>query len=197
MHMHSYFSPGILIHMLEEDSPLYDYLPPAHLDLIEQGKHLIEHVNEDREHKFDDYSFVVFPFAKAYEGFLKQIFLDAGFISRKEYLSKYFRIGKVMSPNLRRRLGKHSVYHKICNMVGCDLSEKIWKTWTRGRNQVFHFFPHNVRSLTLQEAEEIAQGIVATMEEVVSEVELVKIKKKLSDLSMSEVKRLRSQKEKI
>lgn len=182
---------------LADDSPLYDSLTQEQMDLVRQGIHLTEHVNEDRTHKFEDYSFIVFPFAKAYEGFLKKMFLDAGFITRKDYLSKYFRVGKVMSPNLRKRLGRDSVYTKICDEVGCELSERIWKTWTRGRNQVFHFFPDNLRSLTLHEAEEIAQGIVETMERVVEEIKMQEVRKKLSKLSVNEVKQLRGQKERI
>lgn len=181
--------------ILAKDSPLYTYLPDDQMDLIHQGIHLLEHVDEDRTIKFEDYSFIVFPFAKAYEGFLKQVFLDAGFITRKEYLDKYFRIGRVMSPNLRRRLGKHSVYEKICQRSGCELSDLIWKTWKRGRNQVFHYFPDNLRSLSLQEAEDIAIGIVKTMEQVVTEVKMEKMKQKLGELSMAEVKRFRAQQE--
>lgn len=183
--------------ILTKDSPLHTYLPEDQMDLIHQGIHLLEHVDEDRSIKFEDYSFIVFPFAKAYEGFLKQVFLDAGFISRKEYLDKYFRIGRVMSPNLRRRLGKHSVYEKICQRSGCELSDLIWKTWKRGRNQVFHYFPENLRSLSLQEAEDIAIGIVHTMEQVVTEVKMEKMKQKLGELSMAEVKRFRAQQESL
>ena len=32
--------------------------------------------------EFHDYAFVVFPAAKAYEGFLKKLFLDLGFIDK-------------------------------------------------------------------------------------------------------------------
>lgn len=191
-------TPGaILLPMIREDSPLIGYLTDSELDLIKGGYYLLQFVGADREHKFSDYSFVVFPFAKAYEGFLKKIFLDAGYISREDYLSKYFRIGKVMSPNMTRRLGKDSVYKKICDHIGCDLSDRIWKTWTRGRNQVFHFFPENLRSFTLQEAEELANGIVETMEAVVEEINIRDTRKKLSQLSVEEVKQLRDQKEEL
>lgn len=183
--------------MLRDDSPLIGYLPETQMDLLNQGFYLIEYVNRDREHKFSDYSFVVFPFAKAFEGFLKKVFLDAGYISRKDYLSKHYRIGKVMSPNLRHRLGPESVYKKICDHVGCEISDKIWKTWTRGRNQVFHYFPDNLRSFTIQEAEELVDGIIETMETVVMEIQIQDVRKKLSKLSISEVKALRDQKEEL
>ena len=128
---------------------------------------------------------------------MKIVFLQAGYISREEYLSKFFRIGKVMSPNLRKRLGRNSVYERICQSVGCEISDLIWKAWKRGRNQVFHYFPDNIQSITLQEAEDIAHAIVSTMEKVVTTVQMDEVKKRLADLSMHEIKRLRQEKEAI
>jgi len=163
---------------LDEKGPLFSYISPEQRDLLREGFHLVEFVKTDSA-KFTDYSFVVFPFAKAYEGFLKQVFLDAGFISQTDYSSKYFRVGKVLSPNLVRRLGKQSVYKQICDSVGCELGEEMWKTWRRGRNQVFHYFPHNLQSLDIQEAEAIISDIVATMNRVVGEIKLIQVKNRL------------------
>ncbi|MFQ5451972.1 MAG: hypothetical protein ACE5DQ_00215 [Candidatus Paceibacterota bacterium] len=144
------------------------YLSEGQLDLLDQGDHLLAHAKLDVVEKrfmFDDYSFIVFPFAKAYEGFLKQVFLDAGFIDERDYTSNHFRVGKVMSPNLEKRLGNRSVYKKICKASGCALADKIWNTWKKGRNLVFHYYPHNIKSLTLTQAEELVVMIVETMEE--------------------------------
>lgn len=126
---------------------------------------MIEKIIKEGKYGFNDYSFLVFPFAKAYEGFLKKIFLDVGFISRVNYISDHFRVGKVMSPNLVERLGERSVYKKIVDFAGQDLADKIWNTWKSGRNQVFHFFPHNLKSLSFTEAEEVIGQIMETMEE--------------------------------
>lgn len=183
--------------MLAPDSPLRSKLPQDQLELIEQGFTILKHANDDKSHKYDDYSFTVFPFAKAFEGFLKMVFLQAGYITREDYLSKFFRIGKVMSPNLRKRLGRNSVYERMCQSVGCEISDLIWKAWKRGRNQVFHYFPDNIQSITLQEAEDIAHFMINTMEKVVTTVRMDELKKKLSDLSMHEVKKLRQEKEAI
>ncbi len=180
--------------MLRDDSPLIGYLPQDQMDLIKQGYYVLEFILEDREKKFEDYSFVVFPFAKAYEGFLKKIFLDAGYITREDYLSKHFRIGRVMSPHLKHKLRKESVYGKICESVGCELSEEIWNTWTFARNQVFHFFPENVRSLTLQEAQDLIEALILNMEHVVMEVQIQNVRTRLSRLSEAEVKKLKSEK---
>ena len=53
---------------------------------------------------FHDYSFVVFPTAKAYEGFLKKMFFDLGFITEEDYRGKRFRIGKALNPFLEKNL---------------------------------------------------------------------------------------------
>ncbi len=149
---------------------LRNYISEGQKDLLDEGIHLLEHAEADHSGELHDYSFVVFPFAKAYEGFLKQVFLNAGYISRRDYYSQYFRIGKVLSPNLVRRLGRHSIYKKICDESGCDISERMWQTWKKGRNEVFHYFPHNLHSLRLEEARLIIDDIVATMELVVEKV---------------------------
>lgn len=165
---------------IKKDSYLWQYLSQGQRDLLEEGHYLLDHVIKEGKYSFKDYSFIVFPFAKGYEGFLKQILLDVGFISNDDYVSDHFRLGKVLSPHLVGRLGGRSVYKKICDRYGCLLSDHIWATWKLGRNQVFHYFPHNLRSLTLQEAEAIVDKIIKTMEEVVKSLRMHKITDKLS-----------------
>ena len=63
--------------------------------------------------EFDDYSFIVFPAAKAYEGFLKKLFLELNFISEEDYYGKHFRIGKALNPSLPKELRRDGVYDKI------------------------------------------------------------------------------------
>lgn len=178
---------------LDEKSPIFTYTSEGQQDLIRGGYHILEHVNNDRSIKFDDYSFVVFPFAKAYEGFLKQVFLDRRYISKGDYISKYFRIGKAMSPNLVKRYGDRSVYKQICDDLGCELSEKIWLTWKKARNLVFHYFPHNLRSLTLADAEARIKQIIDTMEEVIEEMDLEDVDSRVNNLSQAEVKQIREE----
>ncbi len=164
---------------IKKDSYLWSYLSQGQRDLMEEGHYLLDHVIKEGKYSFKDYSFIVFPFAKAYEGFLKQLFLDIKFISQDDYGSTHFRLGKVLSPNLVRRLGGRSVYKKVSDMVGSDLADKIWHAWKIGRNQVFHYFPHNLRSLTLDEAENIINQIIQTMEEVVVELKMHNLKGRL------------------
>ena len=98
---------------------------------------------------FHDYSFVVFPSAKAYEGFLKKVFLDMGFITEADYHGKRFRIGKALNPFLENDIReKESVYDKIVNHCGGKkLADKLWEAWTEARNVVFHWFPEDRKSV--------------------------------------------------
>lgn len=115
---------------------------------------------------FHDYSFVVFPSAKAYEGFLKKVFLDLGFISNEEYLGKRFRIGKALNPFLEERLReKESVYDRLVKYCGGkDLADTLWDTWTQGRNLIFHWFPNEKRAISFEEAEAKIKSIVNAMD---------------------------------
>lgn len=143
----------------------WDYLPQEQKDLIQEGNYLLNEVIRHQSYQFKDYSFLVFPYAKAYEGFLKQLFLDAGLISRVDYISDHLRLGKLMSPNLVGRLRERSLYKKVTETTSKDLADRIWQTWKTGRNQTFHYFPHNFKALSFNEAEQIVKQIVAIMEE--------------------------------
>lgn len=103
--------------------------------------------------EFHDYSFVVFPAAKAYEGFLKKMFLDLNFITEEDYYGKHFRIGKALNPSLPKDLRREGVYDKIVHYCqGADLAEKLWETWKLSRNLTFHWFPNEKNAISLEEA---------------------------------------------
>jgi hypothetical protein len=101
-----------------------------------------------------DYSFLVSSIAKSYEGFLKDFFLKIGIISESEYDSERFRVGKTLNPSLRYK--RFSVFQKLANYheKGEELAEILWDAWKFGRNEIFHYFPSNYKSLTKEEAEE-------------------------------------------
>jgi len=143
----------------------WKYLPQMQKDLILEGQHLMNNIIKNNAYHFKDYSFLIFPYAKSYEGFLKKIFYDIRFISHLDYISDHLRIGKLMSPNLIGRLRDKSLYKKVRDGAGEDLARKIWLTWKIGRNQVFHYFPHNKKAVTFEEAEDIVNMIIQTMEE--------------------------------
>jgi hypothetical protein len=152
--------------LVKPGSLLWQYLSPQQRVLIEDGEFLLAdslvHVNQEPT----DYSYIVFPFAKMYEGFLKQLFLDLDIISENQYYSDRFRIGKALSPNFARSQN-YSVYREIEQRFGKGLATRMWHIWKDGRNLVFHYFPHNYRALTRSQAEALIHNLVETMEEAV------------------------------
>ncbi|MCL4387036.1 hypothetical protein M1307_01405 [Patescibacteria group bacterium] len=140
----------------------------VHEDLKELLKESLVLINKvkDWEVKFHDYAFVIFPAAKAYEGFLKTLFHDMGFITDEEYLGKRFRIGKALNPALEEYLReKESVYDKLANFCqGKELPNTLWETWKRGRNLLFHWFPNERNVIDYQEAKGIFEEILVAMD---------------------------------
>src|SRR5436190_399219 len=99
-------------------------------------------IKSDKSEEFHDYSFIVFPAAKAFEGYLKKLFLDYKFIDQSDYFGKHFRIGKALNPYLPKEMEKESVYKKLTDYSGGDkLSQTLWNAWKSSRNLVFHWFP--------------------------------------------------------
>lgn len=154
---------------LAEGTLLWQYLSPEERVLAGDGQFLLKDSQLHRDEEPTDYSYLVFPFAKLYEGFLKQLIRDLEIISEDEWASTYFRIGKAMSPNMAKRLGRHSVYAQISDRFGGELASRIWHTWKEGRNLVFHYFPHNYRALTMDQAKFLIRQIVETMDLCVRE----------------------------
>lgn len=130
---------------------------------------------EKTKAEFDDYSFLVFPAAKAYEGFLKKLFLDLNFITREDYYGKRFRVGKALNPALEKRYWNESVYQKIVALKGNNyLAEKLWETWRLGRNLVFHWFPNEKNALSYEEGVKRIEMIITTIDLVYKECKIKK-----------------------
>lgn len=153
-------------YLVNKESAFWTYLSQGQRDLLEEGLYLMDDVIKNQAYQFKDYSFLVFPFAKAYEGFLKQIFRDKKLISRLDYISDHLRLGKLMSPNLIGKLGPDSLYLKIKDQYSQELADQVWNVWKDGRNQIFHYFPHNLKAISFNEARGICMDILRTMEGV-------------------------------
>ncbi|OGC77524.1 hypothetical protein A2619_01935 [candidate division WWE3 bacterium RIFOXYD1_FULL_39_9] len=152
------------MNLIERDSWLWGYLQPEIQDLINDGEILIDFVRNNKVGSMmTDYSFIVFPFAKAYEGFLKKLFLDLKIIKHEEYYGDEIRIGRLLNPRYQREI--RNVFSKKCkSAVGKKpIMEQLWAVWKRGRNLVFHYFPHNFRKLSYEESMEIVDEIITTM----------------------------------
>lgn len=134
-------------------------------ELLEESFLLLK-LFEEESGKFNDYSFVVFPAAKAYEGFLKKLFLDNGFITEEDYFGKRFRIGKALNPYLEKEIRNESVYDKVVAYCGGKtLADLFWETWKSCRNVVFHWFPNEKNIVTLPEAGQKLEMIVRAIDE--------------------------------
>ena len=107
----------------------------------------------DTDH-ISDYSFLVAPVAKAYEGYLKDFFLKIGIIDKYSYESDRFRVGKTLNPSLRYK--RFSIFQKLADIheEGEELAETLWTAWKFGRNELFHYFPNNLKKISRVEAED-------------------------------------------
>lgn len=130
-----------------------------------ESQKLINTVDNWKE-EFHDYAFIVFPAAKAYEGYLKHLFLKMGFISREDYDGKRFRIGKALNPSLEKHLReKESVYDKIVAFCSDEtLADKLWEVWKNSRNMIFHWFPNEKNSISYDEAVDSVGQIIAAFD---------------------------------
>ena len=124
----------------------------------------------DREKKFPknkllaDYGFLVYPAAKAYEGFLKTFFYQNGLIDSYMYKSEHFRIGKAINPDLPEKYREDGwVYDDLARLFGDDIPDRLWATWRKCRNHVFHFKPDKLRLYTLVEAQIKIELIFSTI----------------------------------
>lgn len=143
--------------------PYWDYLSPYQRDLIREGSFLYQEVFTRGTYTFQDYSFVVFPFAKAFEGFIKQFLLDLRLISHEQYNSDHIRIGKLLSPELAHNTRDYSLYPELVRLLGREATDMVWMTWKFCRNQVFHYYPHNSKAINLIEAKERVHLVLSTI----------------------------------
>jgi len=139
------------------------YLSPHQDALINDVQTVLASLENDH---INDYSFLVSPVSKAYEGYLKDFFLKTKIIDQYNYESDRFRVGKTLNPSLRYK--RFSIYQKLAGMNdnGEELAEKLWTAWKYGRNEIFHYFPGNIKNLTRDEAEKritlVLEAIVAS-----------------------------------
>ncbi len=142
----------------------YQFLTPWQKQLIEQSFELLAREKRMKSH-FADYSFLVFPASKCYEGFLKKYLFELGFISEKVYEGKRFRIGRALNPDLPDRYkDEWWLYDDVSEVCGEKNAREIWNTWLTCRNRIFHFFPKSKRSLNLKVAEKRIEKVVNAMD---------------------------------
>lgn len=167
-----------------EKKPWWNYVHEDLRELLLESVFLLKNVGEweksvtSEKHVFHDYSFIVFPAAKAYEGFLKTLFLDLGFIEEDDFYGKRFRIGRALNPSLDRRYRrKESVYDRLVEFCdGKELAERMWNTWKRARNLLFHWFPNEKNAIDFNEAKERVYLVLDTMDLAFKECKIDRVK---------------------
>jgi len=143
-------------------------LSPGQKDLLTQSLYLFSDMKTHKR-KFYDYSFIVMPASKAFEGFVKELLFKTGLISEKKYKGDRFRVGKALNPELEhiKRLKKQALYNDLANLFGTEeVPKRLWQTWKKCRNRIFHFFPQLKQAISLDEAEDRLLQIFETMESV-------------------------------
>ncbi len=144
----------------------WNYLSEDQQDLLEESAVLLEREEQHGPDIFHDYAFIVFPAAKAYEGFLKKLFLDLGFIGLEQYEGDHFRIGKALNPSLPARFQNEDwAWEKLANFCqGEELPQLLWDTWKESRNLIFHWFPKHENFISLFEAKDRINMIVEAID---------------------------------
>lgn len=144
------------------------YVLPELRDFVTVSLTLYERECRDTQ-KLTDYSFIVFPMAKAYEGFLKQYFLDLGLISESTYFSRRFRIGRALNPDVQEnQRDKWWLYDDVVHQCGVATAQSMWSTWLESRNRVFHYFPKKHQSVSLAQAGQHLATIASSMRSAVT-----------------------------
>ena len=161
--------PGPITIKLDEQQPWFQYLTPDQKALVRQSFVLLNRERTNRQPAFTDYSFVIFPLAKAYEGFIKKFLFDLDIIGQAAYESDHFRIGKSLNPDLSPHYRDTDwVVDRLDRLCGTvhsqSYSQLLWQAWKACRNQLFHYFPHHQRNLSLKEAEYRLGQLIQTME---------------------------------
>lgn len=157
------------------------FLEPQQRELVEDSQHLIQtfrclHRSIDcpcqaaeAAATISDYSFVVFPAAKAYEGFLKLFFWRMHLISDQEYQGRGWRVGRSFNPDIPRRFRDDDwIYDDVQQLCNPELAGHLWQMWLDGRNHLFHFFPRDRYVLNLEQAAGLVSRIEAVMEEALA-----------------------------
>lgn len=136
---------------LQESAAWYEYLDECQQELVSVSFSLVNRRNELSDLR--DFSFMVFPMAKAYEGFLKKVFFDMQLINKETYEGRRFRIGRALNPDVRSYQRDNDwLYDNVESRFGVDLARQLWNTWLVCRNRVFHYFPDCTQFLNFDEA---------------------------------------------
>lgn len=163
--------------IVNRDTNLWKYLTQEMKELVVEGEALLKSCQLSGEIEVKDFSYLVFPWGKLYEGFLKKVFLDLNFITSEDFYGNEVRIGKLLSTGMGNKPPHRlSIVNELSSskILGENLTKVMRGVWKNSRNLVFHFFPDNVYKLDLDTAKKRINEVVKCMELVVNRVESLK-----------------------
>jgi hypothetical protein len=136
-------------------SDWFRILPKPIQRLIQESFTLYEDAQSRIATPVYDYGYIVFPAAKAYEGFLKHYFYRNRLISKHALEDEHLRIGKAINPDLPYKFRDEDwLYEDLCRVCGVSTGRLLWRAWKQSRNKVFHYQVAKVDHLTLTQAAE-------------------------------------------
>lgn len=154
---------------IEQNSAWFQYLSPWQQDLVVTSFHLSEKLANDQE--IIDFGFMVFPMAKAYEGFLKKMLRDLDLITEDTYKSRRFRIGRALNPDIRyNQRDAWWLYDDVAHEFGEPIAREVWEAWLKCRNHIFHFFPNGDERTSYQEAVVCLKRMQTVIEKVATSI---------------------------
>jgi hypothetical protein len=143
--------------------PWFEYIAPPLQGLVKTADALVAAAPQNPP--TIDFSFLIFPMAVAYEGFLKQLLFDMKLISKEELYSRKFRIGRALNPDLRHNYRDEQwLYDDLVSYTSPEVARQLWQTWLDCRNHIFHYFPNDYVPLTLSVAVERVEQIATSMD---------------------------------
>jgi hypothetical protein len=174
-------SAKVDIHTIYKNpQPWFTSLPKPQQELFKQSIFLI---NDAHSHKlvYTDYSYIIMPASKSYEGFIKDLLLKLKLITQNQHSSKRFRVGKALNPQLESnpRYKREALYNELSQFCSDQkFADSLWNTWIECRNKIFHYFPTEVRLLDLSEAEQRVTDILQVVMQSYSQCNpLVRVKR--------------------
>jgi hypothetical protein len=146
----------------------FAYLDTKQQQLVELSFQLLER-ERSLSSTYPDYAFMVFPMAKAYEGFLKNYFYDLALIDTSTYEGRKFRVGRALNPDIsRNQRDEFWLFDDVEHLCGTSLARELWNTWLECRNRVFHYFPKSEQPLTLERSAEYLERIREVMTDAIA-----------------------------
>jgi hypothetical protein len=119
----------------EFDEYVGDDIVDLYYDSVRMLNHFMDTQNKNVP-SLSDYSFIVFPFAKAYEGILKKILVEANLIKEADLLEDpTLPIGNYFNP-----VGNNAIFNSLKDRTRDKaIPFVIYSTYQECRNQIMHY----------------------------------------------------------